>query len=392
MTSENNPNPTGQRRFDLDWLRVLAFGILIFFHTGMVFVPWAFRVKNAEHIAALEPVMAFLHAWRLPLLFLVSGAAVRLALGSRSAGGFARERLRRLGWPLLFGILVIVPPQIYFERLQEHAFAGSYIAFYPHFFEGIAPVGNFSWEHLWYVAYVLVFSLVCLPLLTFLRGRGKGLLTRATDILARPGGLLLLVPLPVFIILTLRRAWPESDNLVADWYNVAFSLTLFLYGYAIYSSERLLAAIERQRAVTLAVGITSYLVYRALVESATVFPYPLFALVGALFVIAWLLALIGYAARYLRRAGPVLRYATEAVYPFYILHQTVIVVLAFYVTQWDLRAWSKFLLVSLGTFAITWAIYEGIIRRIGVLRPCFGLKPAARPAAAGLAAAESGAG
>jgi glucans biosynthesis protein C len=384
MASEDNPAPAGgnQRRFDLDWLRVLAFGLLIFFHSGMPFVPWTWHIKNAEHSEALETIMAFLHAWRLPLLFLVSGAAARLALGQRSAGSFARERLRRLGLPLLFGILVLVPPQVYFERVRSHEFEGSYLGFYPHFFDGIYPVGNFSWHHLWYVVYVLVFSLVSLPLLTFLRDRGCGLLTRATDLLARPGALVLLMPLPLAIVFLLQRDWPETNNLFADWYNVAISLTLFLYGYAIYSSERLLAAIERQRAVTLALGIVLYLVFQALLRSATVFPFALFAPIETLFVMAWLLAVIGYAARYLRHGGVVLRYATEAVYPFYLLHQTVTVALAFWITPWTLGVWPKYLLVAAGTFIITWAIYEGIVRRVGFLRPCFGLKPAS-PAGAG---------
>jgi glucans biosynthesis protein C len=378
----------GERRLDLDWLRVLAFGLLIFFHSGMPFVPWTWHIKNDEHSAVLETIMGFLHQWRLPLLFLVSGAAARLALGRRSAGAFARERLRRLGLPLLFGILVLVPPQVYFERVRSQAFEGSFLAFYPHFFEGVYPVGNFSWHHLWYVVYVLVFSLVSLPLLTLLRGRGRSALIRMTDFLARPGALLLLVPLPLIIAFALERRWPETNNLFADWYNVAISLTLFLYGYAIYSSATLLAAIERQRRVALGIGIAAYLTYFALMRSETVFPFALFAPIDTVFVIAWLLAIIGYAARYLRHGGPVLRYATEAVYPFYILHQTVTVALAYYITPWTLGVWPKYLLVAAGTFAITWVLYEFPIRRTGFLRPLFGLKPAGRPAVPNLAPAE----
>jgi glucan biosynthesis protein C len=381
--ARNNP-----RRLDLDWLRVLAFGLLILFHSGMPFVSWGWHMKNAEHSARLEIFMDFLHSWRLPLLFIVSGAAARLALGNRSAGAFALERLRRLGLPLVFGTLVIVPPQVYLERVRSGAFDGSYFAFYPHFFEGLYPAGNFSWHHLWYVAYVLVYSLVSLPLLVVLRrGRGQKWLARTTEFLARPGALLLLMPLPLVIILALARDWPETNRLFDDWYNLTISLMLFLYGYLIYSSEALLAAIERQRRAALAIGVLCYLVKMALRAGGPAIPFLPIALSDLLFVFGIIFAIIGYAARYLRHGGPVLRYATEAVYPFYLLHQTVTVTLAYFITPWPLGVWPKYLLVATGTFGVTWLLYEGLIRRSGVLRPCFGLKSTARPPAARLAAA-----
>ncbi len=379
MSSTALGNPSPERRFDLDWLRVLAFALLIPFHSGMPFTSWGWHIRNAETSMALQIPMEFMHHWRLPLLFMISGAAARLALGRRTGLAFARERLRRLGLPLVFGILVVVPPQIYCERVRSGAFTGSYLDFYPHFFDGIYPTGNFSWHHLWYILYVLIYSLLSLPLLLALRGRWRPVLDAVTGFLALPGAIILLA-LPVMAVeLVLDRDWPETNNLIADWNNLTVSLILFLYGYAIYSSATLLASIERQRLPALMASLALYAVHLWLTWSEWHFPYAAFAVVDVLFPMLLLMAIVGYAARYLRHGGPLLSYATEAVYPFYILHQTVIVVLAFYVTRWDVGIWPKYLTIVPATFVITWAIYEGLVRRSAILRPCFGLKPAARP-------------
>jgi len=379
MSSTASGNPSPERRFDLDWLRVLAFALLIPFHAGMPFTTWGWHIRNGATSMALEIPMEFMHHWRLPLLFMISGAAARLALGRRSGLAFAGERLRRLGLPLVFGILVVVPPQVYCERVLSGAFTGSYFDFYPHFFDGIYPTGNFSWHHLWYILYVLIYSLVSLPLLLALRGRWRPMLDRVTGFLALPGAIVLLA-LPVIAIeLVLDQDWPETNNLIADWNNLTVSLILFLYGYAIYSSETLLASIERQRRPALMVSLALYAVHLWLDWSEWHFPYAVFAVVDVGFPMLLLMAIVGYAAHYLRQGGPMLSYATEAVYPFYILHQTVIVVLAFYITRWDVGVWPKYLTIVPATFVITWAIYEGLVRRNPLLRPCFGLKPAARP-------------
>jgi glucans biosynthesis protein C len=72
-----------ERRLDLDWIRIIAFGFLIFYHVGMLFVPWDFHVKSAHIVPGLEPLMLTLNPWRLFLLFLVSGAATRFMTGPK---------------------------------------------------------------------------------------------------------------------------------------------------------------------------------------------------------------------------------------------------------------------------------------------------------------------
>jgi glucan biosynthesis protein C len=160
-----------QRKYYLDWLRVIAFYILIFYHVGMIFVPWDFHIKNNVTLEWFETWMAFLSQWRLPLLFLISGMVIYYSLGKRSWKGIITERSKRLLIPLLFGMFVIVPPQIYFERISDGVVFSNYWQFWKTVFE-LVPFpegGSLSWHHLWYVLYIFVYSIIALPILTFFK-------------------------------------------------------------------------------------------------------------------------------------------------------------------------------------------------------------------------------
>ena len=143
---------TKVRRHDLDALRVLVFGLLIIYHVGMYFVPWGWHIKPDSTQSLLVWPMLFLNQWRLHILFMISGMGTFFALGYRSSGQFIRERIIRLFIPLLFGMLLIVPPQVYIERVTNDGYTHSFIHFITHdAFNGIYPTGNFSWHHLWFL-------------------------------------------------------------------------------------------------------------------------------------------------------------------------------------------------------------------------------------------------
>ena len=125
----NNEIKTQQRKYYLDWLRVIAFYILIFYHVGMIFVPWDFHIKNNITLEWFETWMAFLSQWRLPLLFLISGMVIYYSLGKRSWKGIIAERSNRLLIPLIFGMFVIIPPQIYYERISDGVHFANYWGF-----------------------------------------------------------------------------------------------------------------------------------------------------------------------------------------------------------------------------------------------------------------------
>jgi len=204
------------RRHDLDWLRFIAIVILLFFHTGMLFNPWDWHIKNNETSESFRYWMVWLHFWRMPLLLFISGAGTYMALGKRTPGQFAKERFTRLFIPLVFGMFVVVPPQIYYEHIKDY---GSYWDFYKTVFEFIPyPAGSFSWHHLWFIAYLFVYSLIAIPLLIFLRSsksqRFKELIFK---LLSSPAGILFIPA--AFILVTkiiLSPYFPEETHALID--------------------------------------------------------------------------------------------------------------------------------------------------------------------------------
>lgn len=369
------------RRADLDWLRVLAFGLLILYHAGMAWSGWPWHITDTDSAAWLREGMRFTNRWRMPLIFVVSGAAVMLALGKRSGGMFVLDRLKRLLLPLAFGMLVIVPPQIYAERLHRGQFTGSYLDWLPHAFDGGAyPVGNVSWHHLWFVAYVLILTLVLLPVFLWLRGAR---LEPAYRVVAR-WHLYWLAALPLIAAhLWLAPISRNPNGLVGDWFGLVYYGVLLLYGALMFRSATLLDALERARWASLAIGIVAFALLDQLFFTGarpTIAPddRPLYALLSAINTLAWLLAIIGLARRHLTRRPAFLAYATEAVYPFYILHQTIAVIAVFWLVKSGLPVGAKFALAASVTFAGSWLLYEFVVRRIAVLRPLFGLKVAPR--------------
>ena len=375
--------PAAPRRYDLDWLRVLAFALLILYHTGLVFVGWKFHIMSKTTSPALDLPMEFLNQWRMPLLFVISGVGVTFALARRTAGQFAGERVQRLLLPLIFGMCVVVVPQVYYQRLSEGAHYTSLLDFYPHYFNGAAPKGNFTWNHLWFIAYLLPFSLLGLPLFLQLRKPGaQPFLAWLNQWLGRNGNVLLFALPLILIQLTLRPYWPDTRNLVSDWFNFAFYLTLFIYGYLLGPLTGFWQAAERQRYLLLALGLAAFSFYYwgddyyyALIGDA------IKRAVQGFNCWCWILVCVGFGRRYLNRNSPLLQRANEAVFPFYILHQTVLIVIGYYVLQWPATNAAKFLLIALGTFGFTLLLYL-VIERFTVLRLLFGLKPRPRASAA----------
>ena len=170
MTQRNELNTATNRRYDIDWVRVLVFDLLILYHVGMFFVPWGWHIKNIELVAWVQYPMLFLNQWRLPILFVVSGMGTRFALSNKTGGQYMAERFKRLFVPLVVGMLLIVPPQVYVERLASGDTTLGYVQYYPQTFTtGIYPQGNLSWHHLWFLPYLLLMSIIAAPLFLRLR-------------------------------------------------------------------------------------------------------------------------------------------------------------------------------------------------------------------------------
>jgi glucan biosynthesis protein C len=363
-------------RFDfLDWLRVLAIFALLFFHTGMLFVGWGWHLTNADTLPSLQLPMDLAHRLRMPLLFVIAGAGMWYALQRRSTGSFARERTRRLLLPAIAGMFLVVPPQVFVERVANGDWNGGYLSF---FVERVLrfepyPAGDFSWHHLWFIVYLFVYVLLLLPLLAWWR-RAKPALT--------PGPWLFALALPLGVNeAMLKPLFPESHTLIDDWYTFNHYLMLTVFGFALASMRGAWDWLAEQRRWALGTALTVVGGLFALFETGVVeHDSPADSLFANVFTWTSLLAFLGYGRRYLSFSNGLLAWSREASYPVYILHQTVILVIAFFVIGQPWTAVSKYWLVLAGTLAACVVIYEFVLRRVAVLRPLFGIRgPAPKP-------------
>lgn len=378
-----------ERRHDLDWLRVLAILLLLYFHTGMLFTAeWGWHIKNADTSNLVLEVNFFMSRWRMALLFLISGIGTHYALRRRSAGEYTRERATRLLVPVLFGMLVIVPPQIYLERVANGAAYGSFLEFWPTVLElRPYPAGSLSWHHLWFVFYLFLYSLVALPLFLALRGeRAQGWRTRLASGLA--GWRLYTLALPLGAVLAaLRVRFPGPQNIVDDWAFLLFYFLFFVFGYLLAVADGIWTIIERQRRTSLTLAFLAILSINYIrwndlsPDFSYSAPRALFELLHGFNSWCWVLAILGYARRHLNFRNRFLAYANEGIYPFYILHQTVIVIVGFYVVQVEESILAKYLFVSTVSLLLSWAIYDLLVKPFPIPRFLFGMKPA-RPAPA----------
>ncbi|MBC8085240.1 MAG: glucan biosynthesis protein, partial [Hymenobacter sp.] len=189
----------------------------------------------------------------------------------------------------------------------------------------------------------------------------------------------------VLIEILLRNQWPDTRNLVADWYNFAFYLTCLLYGFGLSLHESVWPQVEQNRRGYLALGTVSFaLIYwgwhspgEGFLETTTA-GWLAFCFFKCLNIWCWILCFIGFARHYLQRNNAFLAYTNEAVYPFYILHQTVLLLVGYHVVRWPVGIGTKYGAIVAGTFAGTVLLYEFVVRRVAGLRPLFGLKPTLR--------------
>jgi hypothetical protein len=414
MTTTGSP-----RRQDLDLMRATVVGGLIFFHTARIFDPLDFYVKDQPPNLPLTLFVFFAGLWGMPLLFVVSGLGAWYSLRSRTATGFVRERLARLLVPFLVGLLVVVPPQIYYQLRFEGRDPGSYWQFYGDFFQvhlGLKfpwfirpddPPDLFEPAHLWFLYFLLVYSLLLLPALLYLRGSGRQLLQRLASFCGRPWAIFLLA-LPVAVI-EATLGTEESGG----WNRYAY-IPFLLYGFLLAADPRFGEALRRHARAALLVGVPAMLILLGLglyiSEVAGQDPAVaydgwsvLWRFVKGIGAWAWIISIMGAAMsvvqRRVRQPTPAvpreprpddpadgslrlrdraIRYANQAVLPVYVLHQTVIVVIGFYVVQWDVPTLIKYLVISFTALVATLVLYDLGVRRTPVTRVLFGMKRASR--------------
>jgi len=375
---ETSHSVTKRRRYDLDWLRVIAFGLLILYHTGLYFNHWGYQVHNNVLSYGMDLPMVFLSQWRMPLLFMISGAGVYWSLAKRSPGEFISDRSVRILLPLVFGVLVIVPPQTYFTELTNgHSY--TYSQFYTSFLTTTPTLDDpFPWHHLWYLAYIFTYSILSLPLCLYFKStNGKRITSQWANHMNKP---VWLIGLPIVWLMTGEILdLPENPlAFVGDWKNHFRYFSLFLFGYLLATQHQFWLAIVSYRQLTLLLGITLtlsllYFYWMNWHEPENI-EIVTFALLKTTNYWCWLLAIFGYAYKHLSFTNPFLKYAGPAVYPFYILHQTILIVIGYYLAHFDWYWPLKFSFLAFIMFGSCLLFYHFIIRPFRLMRLLFGVK------------------
>lgn len=372
-----------ERQYELDWLRVGAVVLVLFYHVGMIFVPWEFHIKNKETSRFLEYVMVFAHQWRMPLLLFVSGAATLIALRNYPTGKFLIERHRRLWIPVFMAFFVIVPPQIYIEKINQYS---SFFEFYKTVFEFVSyPKGSFSWHHLWFVAYLLCFTVLSLPILLGLRKPNESnILNYIGNFFQIKGSFILPGLIIIFSQVLLLPYFPEeTHDLLHDWAYFTFYFLFFIYGFLFTAIPKIWLAVKNQRKLNLIFALISLgvLWWAYWIPDYTLNDY----FYGVRFDVIWhtariltgwfwVVSILGYAQIFLNFNKPILKHLNEAVFPFYILHQTVILIIGYFIIQWTAELWLKFWVISFLSLTSTILIYWFWIRPFNIMRFLFGMK------------------
>jgi peptidoglycan/LPS O-acetylase OafA/YrhL len=373
-----------QRLYYIDWLRILAMLSLFFFHADRFFDYYDWHVKNGERNIISSIHVAFFVQWMMPLFFILSGAAVFYSLQVRSSTAFLWERVKRILIPLaIVGYFITSPPQMYFERLTHNRFEGSFWDFIPAYFQGVDMLGgNFPWHgfHLWYLVYLFVFSVILLPLFKPGKNQRPCILSSLSIWFETPYRLLLLA-IPLIII-----------NIFIDYNGLGFMrgtggwdlfsyLFILLYGYLFFCNQKILETLKRIRSISLMLAIILSLtglviefgIKPEISENTPIF-YLIVTFIRCFRVLLWIVAVIGFGEKYLNFNHRFLGYASEAVLPFYILHQFVLLLIGYWVVQWQISALVKYIVISSLSLITIMGFYDIIIKRFQITRFLFGLK------------------
>jgi peptidoglycan/LPS O-acetylase OafA/YrhL len=349
---------TEGRRYDIDWLRVIAIGLLLIYHIAVSFQPWASFIGFIKSNVSLETVwipMTLLNVWRIPLLFFVSGMGVCFAMRKRNWKQLLLDRSLRILLPLIFGSLTIVPLhrllwQKYYHQPLEYII-------YP--------------DHLWFLGNIFAYVLILLPLFYFLKEKPENLSVRwFLRVFSSP-----------FMFGLMLATWIGEALLVEPMIYVTYAFTLhgfalgfisFFFGFCcVINGEYFWSTVLRYRWVLLLVSISLFLNrFIRFDQQLQITPNYLLALES----LCWVLTIFGLGRKYLNKPGPVLTYLSQGSYPIYIIHMLFLYLGCYFIFPLDIPVYMQFLLVVAITAIGSWVTYELIIRRINVLRPLFGMK------------------
>ncbi len=370
-----------ERKFFIDWLRIALIISVFFFHVGMIFRPEQWHVNSTESFAFLDPIMWWLHLWRMPLLFLVSGVGTFYAIAHRTSWQYLKERFTRLYIPFTVGFFTLVPLMVYVERIEKY---NSLLDYIPHMFDGGPyPVGNISWHHLWFILYLFIISLLITLFLNYTKsGHYNMVRGKMIAIVSRKMGLNWLLPVIIISQVILRQYFPNSTHaLYNDWAYFTYYLLFFLSGFMLFTSDKVTNALAANRRLYLYQTILFTIVLFAL---PTLFSEPSIVqdysrgITEMVISLSCGLTAIGYFKKYFSRDHKFRKALNEAIYPFYILHQPALIFVGYVVLGWDISYGLQATFITLLSLISIIATYL-IIKKFNILRIVFGMKRKPKP-------------
>lgn len=371
----------------LDWLKVLIVYGIVLFHVSLVFSMGTWLVSNHDRSLVLTAFAGFTFPWGIPAMFLIAGADAWFGLRSRTVSDFIRKRFLRLLVPMVPGLLILSPLQRFISSHNPPPSLDTFWSFYVNFFrefhfEWTLQFVSRYWLHLWFLGYLFVISIVCLPAVLWLRGpAGRRLTAALVQFASRRGGLLMLAAPLALTQLALRWRFPAYQ----DWADVATYIVVFLWGVVIFSDRRFEPLIRGQIRWFLAGGVLAMAGIGVLVvvspshlagdSHAPAVMQAAYALLWSVYVWSWLHAVLYLGLRWLNFPSRAQHYAQESVLPIYVIHHPVVLLVASFVVTWNLGVWPKFAVILVTVAVLTLAIYEFGVRRWAITRAVFGLYP-----------------
>ncbi len=379
-----------KRRYDIDWLRVIAMAGIFLLHAMHLFdegTDW--HLRNADQSTLVLVIRGIIDIWAIPTFFVLSGAGAWFALRRRSAGRFLTERVQRLLIPMYtVGIFAIVLPQIYFDAFTNGYRGGFWPIITRHlssvrFDPGWPGLTSYFVGHLWFLQFLFLVSVVVLPLLFYLRSEaGRRFIGRVAGWCSHRGGIFLLVIPIVIVRIALMGVFLGQHS----WAYLVFYAVLFLIGYMLVADERFTESIKRHGWIALVLGVVGFagigmfvlaLDY-SMFNSTFSLQFVLYQVIVGVGTWGWIVFLMSMAAKRLNRPSGLLTYANEAVLPFYLFHQTVILSIGWFVIRWNMGLWPKLIIVTVTSFAAALILYDVFVRHSNVMRFFFGMRPRKR--------------
>ena len=377
-------NPTKKERsYELDWLRIFATILIFFFHAARPFNYQEWEIKNNEKDLGLSLLIFYIDFWVIPLFFIIAGMGTFYALGVRKGKVYAKERFKRLMIPLIVGMFTHLATQVYIARVTHGDFQGSFIEFYLyHYFNGVytgvfsPETGNFALVgmHMWYMLFLFLYSVILLGLFQYLRREeNKDKLLKMGAFFKKPGALYLLAfPMGILDVI-LNAIFIPLGLYPQGGYQIFTYVVIFLYGFLLVSNDEFKQAIERHGIPSVIIAIVLFILLAIEFWTGSFSSEPLTGLLRYICGWCWIIAVIYLGRKFLYFNHKSLKFLNDILLPFYILHQTIIIIVAFYVLGLDLTTTAKYLIICSVSFVIIMGLIL-IIRKVNILRFLFGMR------------------